>query len=543
MMQKRVLTGTIRRMARCKVQSLFSGLNGSKRGFSGNGMGLAAVSDKIRNKLHINGKWVDAQSGKQAPCTSPFSGETVTMVAEGDAKDVDLAFQAAHNTVWGPSPTWGRDGPGGKERAKLVHKMAQNLRDQKEIWATIETLDCGKPINESRADVDACADTIDFYADMAEELETTTGNKAVDPRDRDFRMNLRREPIGVVGMVTPWNFPLLQGVAKVAPALAAGCSMVLKPSSMAPLTCLKIAELAQEAGIPDGVVNVINGPGSAVGGAISSHPMADRLSYTGSGAVGEGFMRDGSKHLVQVSLELGGKGAIVVFDDAPLEATVDWIMCGIFICAGQVCSATSRLIVQEGVKPKLMEMLVDKATKIARGDPMLDSTLLGPMCSLDQQGKVLKMIEQSVAGGAKLLCGGGVPAEYKGTKAAFVEPTILDDVPLDNLGWVDEIFGPVLSVRSFSTEQEALQLANGTNFGLANAVFTADNTRLERVASRLHAGVVWKNCSQPIPCSMPFGGFKKSGFGKEFGGEGLDEYLQTKSMLECDSGYSWKWYG
>merc|ERR1719473_2208013 len=265
----------------------------------------------------------------------------------------------------------------------MLHGMADILRQEKETWAMIETLDCGKPITESRADMDACADMFEYFGTCAEELETKGKNtEKVDPRDPDMRCKLVKEPIGVIAAVTPWNFPLLQGTVKVAAALAAGCSVVLKPSSLAPLTCMKIAELGQKVNLPAGVLNVLPGGGPGVGTPLCSHSMVNLVSYTGSGAVGEGVMKQAAAGLKPVALELGGKGAIVVFEDAPIEATVDWIMCGIFICAGQVCSATSRLIVQEGVKPKLMEMLVERAKNIKHGDPMLEDTLLGPMCSL-----------------------------------------------------------------------------------------------------------------------------------------------------------------
>jgi len=330
---------------------------------------------------------------------------------------------------------------------------------------------------------------------------------------------------------------LMQAVVKVAPALAAGCSLVLKPSSVCPATCLRLGDLAVAAGAPAGALNVVTGTGSEAGGALLDHRLVNRLSFTGSSGVGHTVLHAAAKRLVPSTVELGGKGAIVVFDDADLEAAVDWIMIGIFLNQGQSCSATSRLVVQRGLESQLLSRLAEEASKLRMGDPLSETTQLGPLASKDQLTEVSGFVERAKLDGAEVICGGVTPQG----QGCYYPATILR-TPLGTEAWKEEIFGPVLAVQSFDTEDEAVQLANDSEYGLGNAVMTADLERCERVAQQLHAGIVWKNCSNAIPLEAPFGGFGRSGFGKEYGAMGFEEYTQTKTVAECNAGFSWNWY-
>jgi betaine-aldehyde dehydrogenase len=413
------------------------------------------------------------------------------------------------------------------------------LTEQKEDFSLLETLDNGKPITESRADIDVCIAVLDFYAGLADKLDATR-TKHVESSDKDFEVREVKEPIGVVGMVTPWNFPLMQAVPKIAPALAAGCTMVLKPSSVCSATTLRLGDLAVAAGLPAGALNIISGTGRVTGAALLDHHLLEHLSFTGSSNIGHEVLHSAAKKLLPSLVELGGKGAIVVFDDADIECAVDWIMVGIFVNAGQTCSATSRLIVQKGIEEKLMARLVEETKKIKMGDPQAEDTQLGSLTSAEQLKIVDGFVTRAVEAGAEVVVG-GKPALVNG-KGNFYEATILRNCGLDSEAWKEEIFGPVLAVESFSTEEEAVSLANNTQYGLGNGVITKDADRCERVAQQLQAGIVWKNCSNAIPDGASFGGFKKSGFGKEYGTLGLEEYLKTKVIAGCASDFSWEWY-
>jgi betaine-aldehyde dehydrogenase len=346
-------------------------------------------------------------------------------------------------------------------------------------------------------------------------------------------------PSGVAGLIVPWNYPLLMAAWKVAPAIAAGCTMVLKPSEFTSLTALELVRIAREAGLPDGVLNVVTGYGSEAGARLAAHPAVRKLAFTGSVATGINVALAAARDIKSVSLELGGKSPIVVFYDADIEQVVEWVMFGIFWNQGQVCSATSRLIVERSLAPRLIERLVAEAGKITIGNGMGAGVLLGPLVSKLQYDKVLGYIEQGQRE-AKLVCGGGRP---RGMDAGyFVEPTIFVDVPAEARIWKEEIFGPVLSVATFDTEAEALHLANDTDFGLAAAVMSADLDRAQRMAGQLEAGIVWINCSQPNFLEPPWGGIKKSGVGRELGLWGLNNFLEPKQITRYTSTEPWGWY-
>lgn len=330
-------------------------------------------------------------------------------------------------------------------------------------------------------------------------------------------------------------------------APAAGCAVVVKPSPWASLTTLLLAELAAEAGLPPGAVNVITGgpPGGVAGEVLAADPQLDKLSFTGSGRAGRHLLHASADALRPTSLELGGKGALIVFEDADLDAALDWALCGIFLCTGQVCSATSRLLLQESIADEFLQRVATAASRIVVGDPREPSTQMGPVVSAAQHRSVLEAIYQARVDGATLVTGGGVPAELPEACEGgwYIEPTVFSDVKHDSRLWREEVFGPVLAVSSFRTEEEAIAAANDTPYGLANGVMSLDEGRCERVASRLGSGVVWQNCSQVLFPNTPFGGFKASGFGKENGSAALDEYLRQKTIIKArEAGHSWHWY-
>jgi betaine-aldehyde dehydrogenase len=356
----------------------------------------------------------------------------------------------------------------------------------------------------------------------------------------DFSSVARLEPVGVAAQIIPWNYPLLMAAWKVAPALAAGCTSVLKPSELTPLTALELADIAHEAGLPAGVLNVISG-GRETGAALSEHPGIDKLAFTGSLATGQKIMRSASERSTNTTLELGGKSAIIVFDDTDLEQAVEWIMFGIFWNKGEVCSATSRLIVQSGIAAKLLARLKLECEKIVIGDPLLDGVLLGPLVSRGQYEKVTGFIQRGLESGLKLLTGGKRPSHLE--HGFYLEPTVFVDVPVDSELWMEEIFGPVLCVHTFETEAQAIELANASQYGLAAAIMTPNLERANRVARKVQAGIVWINCSQPTFCEAPWGGMKRSGIGRELGEWGLRNYLETKQITSYNTlEKPWGWY-
>ena len=358
---------------------------------------------------------------------------------------------------------------------------------------------------------DAAAACFDYYAELAEALDTERVQPIALPDDR-FESRAVREPLGVAGAIIPWNYPLLMAAWKVAPALAAGCTVVLKPSELTPLTALALAE----------------------------HPGVDKLAFTGSVPTGSRVMAAAARDIKKISLELGGKSPFIVFDDSSLEQAVEWVMFGIFWNQGQVCSATSRVLVQRGLYERFLARLVEASQHIVIGDGMAPGVQLGPLVSPGQHQKVIAAIAQAVQDGGRVAAGGQCPPGMD--EGNFLQPTVLVDVPLHSTAWTEEIFGPVVCVRPFDDEAEALRLANDSRFGLAAAVMSADLARCDRIASTLRAGIVWINCSQPTFPQAPWGGYKQSGIGRELGRWGLDNYLETKQITRCTSDQPWGWY-
>lgn len=487
----------------------------------------------MQTRLFINGDWVAATGGATLPVVNPATEAVFHHIPAGTAADANAAVLAARAAFdHGP---WRQTT--GAQRAGYLRAIAQGIRDRLPGLARLEVLDNGKPLPEAEWDLGDAAGCFDFYAGLAEELDDEV--EAISLGDARFVSKAAREPVGVAGAIIPWNYPLLMAAWKVAPALAAGCTMVLKPSEHTSLTALELGMIAKDAGLPSGVLNIVTGLGQTVGQAIVDHPDVDKLAFTGSVPTGARLMAAAARDVKNISLELGGKSPFVIFADADIEKAVEWIMFGIFWNQGQVCSATSRVLVERSLYPALLERLLAEAQKITIGDGLADGTLLGPLVNDLQYSKVLAAIDRAVEQGATLACGGKAAGFDKGY---FVAPTVLTDVPLTADAWVEEIFGPVVCIRAFDTEEEAVRLANDSRFGLAAAVMTADDARAERVAAAFRAGIVWINCSQPTFTEAPWGGYKQSGIGRELGRWGLDNYLETKQITRLVSDEPWGWY-
>ncbi len=489
----------------------------------------------MRDRLFIDGKWQAPAKGGTFPVIDPATEELVHRAPAGTKEDIDAAVKAARLAFdQGPWPRLS-----GRERAKVLRRISDIILARKHDLARLEVIDNGKPLPEAIWDMEDTAGCFAFYAGLAEELDDNP-EEAIALAEPRFSSKVVREPIGVAGAIIPWNYPLLMASWKVAPALAAGCTMVLKPSELTPLTALELGAIVEEAGLPAGVLNIVTGLGAEAGQPLSEHPGVDKLAFTGSVPTGAKIMAAAARDIKNVSLELGGKSPFVVFADSDIEKAVEWIMFGIFWNQGQVCSATSRVLVEDSLYPALMERLVSETAKIRIGNGLEDGTLLGPLVSKGQYDKVLAAIERGKTEGAVVAGGGKRPAGLD--KGYFLEPTILTDMAEDSFVWTEEIFGPVVCVRPFRDEADAIRMANDSRFGLAAAVMSKDKARCERVARAFRAGIVWINCSQPTFTEAPWGGYKQSGIGRELGRWGLSNYLETKQITAFNSEEPWGWY-
>jgi aldehyde dehydrogenase (NAD+) len=473
------------------------------------------------DRLFIGGEWSDAIGGARLETLHPANGEALTEVAEGAAQDIDVAVAAARRAF--EDPKWRR--MDAADRGALLWRMADIMERRSDALTRLEVLDNGKPIREAQIDVRQSIDALRYYAGWTTKLQGDT----LPVRGNYLNYTLR-EPVGVVGAIIPWNFPLLMAVWKVAPALACGNTLVLKPAEQTPLSALELAAFAAEAGLPAGVLNVVTGFGETAGAALVAHAHVDKIAFTGSTAVGRQIMQQAAGSLKKVSLELGGKSPNIVLADADLDAAARGAFSAIFYNTGQCCTAGSRLIVHESARDELLGKLVDRAGKMQPGDPLDPKTRLGPMISAAQMERVLGYIEKGRSEGAEVLVGGG-RALYDGEERGFwVQPTVFDSVSEDHCIAREEIFGPVLSVLTFTDEDEALAMANRSEYGLAAGVWTRDIKKAHRFARDLQAGTVWINTYHPGDAASPFGGYKQSGFGRELGPYSLDLYTQIKSV-------------
>ena len=410
----------------------------------------------------------------------------------------------------------------------ILRAIAERVRARRDGLIRLSSLNNGKPLAEAAVDMDDVAAAFAYYADLAEGLDRRQ-NEAVPLPDAAWRAAVRFEPVGVVGLITPWNFPLVTTSWKVAPALAAGCTVVLKPSEVTPLVELELGAIVEEVGLPAGVLNIVVGTGRDVGAPLCAHQAIAKISFTGSNAVGEQVMVAAARGVKGISLELGGKSPILVFEDADIGHAVDCITAGIFYNCGQMCSATSRLLVHERIAEPLLARLVEAAETLKIGDAFAPGVQMGPLTTEAQYRKVVSAIEQGIAAGVRLLTGGGRPEGCE--RGYFVRPAIFSDVPLDSPLWRQEIFGPVLAVRTFAEESEAISLANDSDFGLVATVVTRDAERAERVAASLEAGHIWVNSPQVVWVQTSWGGFKQSGIGRELGPWGLSAFLEVKHVV------------
>ncbi len=472
-------------------------------------------------QLFIGGTWRAPVSGETYKTINPANEEPSAEVGKGDERDIDLAVTAARKAFdQGPWPRMSA-----ADRGRIVWKLGDLIQQNLDEMARLESLNTGKTMFDSgKVEIPFAAEVFRYYAGWATKIHGET----LALRDNAFTFTLR-QPVGVVGAIVPWNFPFLLSSWKIAPALAAGNTVVLKPASLTPLTALKFAELCQQAGLPEGVFNVVTGPGGTVGMAMVRDGRVDKIAFTGSTDVGKQIMREAAGTLKRLSLELGGKSPNIVFADADMDAAVKGAMTGIFYNKGEVCAAGSRLFVEEKIHAEFMAQLTEKVKGLKVGDPMDKGTRMGPVVSRQQMETVLGYIEAGKREGARLVAGGG-RANVGNGKGYFVEPTIFDGVTNKMKIAREEIFGPVLSVIPFTSLEDGLTQGNDTAYGLAAAVWTRDVAKALRAARAIRAGTVWVNAYNLFDAALPFGGFKESGFGREMGSVGLDHYTEVKTV-------------
>jgi aldehyde dehydrogenase (NAD+) len=472
-------------------------------------------------EIFVAGKWQAPASGETYQPINPANEEPVASVARGDERDIELAVTAARKAFdQGP---WPRMSP--HERGRMVWKLGELIQERLDEMAKLESLCTGKTMFDSgKVEIPFAAEVFRYYAGWATKIHGET----LQLRDSAFTFTLRH-PVGVVGAIVPWNFPFLLSSWKIAPALAAGNTVVVKPASQTPLTALRFAELTQEAGLPEGVFNVVTGPGGKAGMALVRDPRVDKIAFTGSTEVGKQIMREAAGTLKRLSLELGGKSPNIVFADADLEAAARGAMTGIFYNKGEVCAAGSRLFLEETIHEEFMAKITDKVKSMKVGDPMDKATRMGPVVSKAQLETVLSYIEAGKQEGARVVAGGG-RARVGDGKGYFVEPTIFDGVNNSMKIAREEIFGPVLSVIPFRSVEDGIAQGNETTYGLAAAVWTRDVSKALKAARAIRAGTVWVNAYNLFDAALPFGGFKESGFGREMGSVGLDHYTEVKTV-------------
>jgi betaine-aldehyde dehydrogenase len=479
--------------------------------------GKRPKSQATRYQMYIDGRFVDAKNGKTFEVYDPATEQVIATCPAGDAADLDLAAQAAHRAFY-----HGWKSVTAQERGRILFRLAERIRARRAELAELETRNSGKPIVEAEVDMDDAATCFEYYGGLATKI-----NGEVLPVPAEAVSFAMREPVGVAGQIIPWNYPLLMASWKIAPAIAAGCTVVLKPAEQTPLTILELARDFESVGLAPGVVNIVTGDGPSAGVPLVTHPLVRKIAFTGSAEVGRTIMRNAADQLKRVSLELGGKSPNIFFSDADFENAVDGALFGTFINQGEVCSAGSRVLVQKDIYRKFIDATASKARTIKLGNGLDRETKMGPLVSAEQRDRVARYLQVGRSEG-KVAVGGGTPKQFD--KGWYVEPTIFYDV--DNAATIaqEEIFGPVMTVIPFTDESDAIRIANATPYGLAAAVWTRDIYKAFRVVKALEAGIVWVNHMQPTFVEAPWGGYKASGFGRELGHWGVEEYLETKQV-------------
>src|SRR2546421_2924151 len=495
----------------------------------------AAANTPRKYQLFIDGQWVDAESGKTFTTPNPATGQTLAEVAEADKADIDKAVNAARRAYEGK---WSR--MSARDRGRLIYKLSQLIEQNSKELAALETADNGKPIRESQyVDLPQTVENFEYFAGYATKIEGET----IPMPGQMFNYTLR-EPVGVCGQIIPWNFPLLMAAWKLAPALAAGNTVVLKPAEQTPVTAMELAKLIQEAGFPEGVVNIVPGYGETAGAALAAPPGIDKIAFTGSTEVGKLIAKAAAENLTKVSLELGGKAPNVIFADADIDQAVNGAMMGIFFNQGQVCCAGSRIFLEEKVKDEFLDRFKAKAEAVKVGNPMDKATLMGPQVSMEQLDRIKGYVGIARAEGATVLSGGEAPELEAGFENGyFFKPTIFSECTNRMRVAQEEIFGPVSSVITFTDEGDLLRQANDTIYGLSAGIWTRDIVRAHRFARDIKAGVIWINTFNMFNAASPFGGFKQSGYGREMGKHALQLYTQVKSVWVDLSGKPIGWFG
>jgi betaine-aldehyde dehydrogenase len=486
------------------------------------------------SRLYIDGHWLDAVSGNKRSIINPFDGSEVARVAEGDREDAQAAITSARRAF--DSGSWSQTS--GDERADLLVALADAVSAHREELALLETIDTGKTVEESRWDMDDVAAVFTYFAGLARE-EAPEVLEAPDPNGRSVAV---REPIGVCGLILPWNYPLLQASWKLGPAIAAGCTVVMKPSELTPLTTLRLTELCAEVGFPSGVINTVLGPGPTVGAELAESHGVDLLSFTGGSQTGRRIMAAASGNLKRVALELGGKNPHIIFADADLEVAVDYALNAVFFHAGQICSAGAKLMVEAPIHDAFVEALSSRMEAIKVGDGTHPDTRMGPLISAAQRQKVEDHVALALSEGAHLAVGGRRPDDPALANGFFYLPTLLMGCTPEMTITREEVFGPVIGVERFDTEAEAIARANDTIYGLSAGFWTTDEARIERVSGALRFGTVWANDFNVYFPGAPWGGYKQSGIGRELGHAGLEEYTELKHIYRNRAPQSFGWF-
>ncbi|KAJ5150650.1 Aldehyde dehydrogenase N-terminal [Penicillium coprophilum] len=473
--------------------------------------------------LFINNQWVKCSTGEKIASINPTTAKEITSIHAASAQDVDKAVKAARAAL--NNPCW-RDLPG-LDRSKLMNRLAQLIEDNRATLATIETIDNGKPYSVSfNDDLTETAETIRYYGGYADKVF----GQVIDTTTDKFAYTVR-EPVGVCGQIIPWNFPLAMAAWKLGPALACGNTVVLKPAEQTPLSILFLANLIVEAGFPPGVVNIVNGHGAVAGAALASHMDVDKIAFTGSTATAKQIMKMASVNLKNITLETGGKSPLIVFNDADLEQAVEWAHIGIMYNQGQICTATSRILVQDEIYDRFLEAFKAQVKNVSKvGDPFEESTFQGPQVTQAQYDRIMSYIDVGKSEKATLIAGGKPFTGVGDGKGFFVEPTIFTDVTPKMRIYQEEVFGPFVVIARFSEENDAIEMANDSTYGLGSALFTTNLTRAHRVAKKIEAGMVWINSSNDSDWRIPFGGVKQSGIGRELGEAGLAAYSNIKAI-------------